>query len=357
MTISNRERLLTVFRGGRPDRVPLTIYDWIYRWASEGLEVGERPYSPFLTLIDTCGVCRESVPGVSVTQEEILEDGRRQILTRISTPRGDLTKRVEIDPAFESHWLREPLVKSVDDYAAMRYIYDHTDLEPAPEDYRDADRRMGEKGIVVAGLPPVPLVCLQAEVMGTENWCEGLMQHPEEFDELHDSLARLYRRRLELAADSPAEVIWFADSLTGALVPPHLFDGYCKDFYDYGCRLLRQAGKRTFAHFDGDNLAIKDCIAATDIDVIEAFTPPPMGPMTVAEARDAWPDKTVSLNFPGNLFSCPEDEIARYTAQYLEEGGRDGHFVIGCTEEFPRHEFDRTFSTIARTMNDFESIA
>jgi len=308
-------------------------------------------------LIDTRGVCRESAKNVTVARRETREGGRRQVLTRVSTPVGELTERVEFDPSFESRWVREHLIKSVDDYAVVKYICDHTELAPAPEDYMEADSIMGEWGIIVGGLPPIPLLWLSAEVMGTETWCVGLMQHPDEFDELHEAATRLYRRRLEIAADSPAVVIWFADSLTGAIVSPDLFNRYCKDSYDYGCDLSRQAGKRTFAHFDGANAPIKDCIAQTGIDIIEAFTPPPMGQMTVAEARAAWPDKVISLNFPGNLFTCPDAEIAAHTTKYLEEGGREGAFVIGCTEEFPREEFDRVFSAIARAMNRYEGFS
>lgn len=352
---SNRERLLTVFRGHKADRVPLTIYAWIHAWAAKGLSLENRPYSPFLTLIDTRGVCRETTANVAVDRKESVANGRREMFTRLSTPLGDLTERVEFDVSFDSRWLREYLVKSVDDYGIMKYICDHTALEPAPEDYLEADAAVGERGVVVGGLPAIPLVWLATEVMGTETWCMGLMQHPAEFDELHESATRLYRRRIELAADSPAEVIWFADSLTGALVSPDRFNRYCLDSYNYGCRLCHQAGKRTFAHFDGDNAPIKHCIANTGIDVVEAFTPPPMGRMTVAQARAAWPNKVVSLNFPGNLFTCSDAQIAEYAAKYMDEGGCDGKFILGCTEEFPRHEFDRVFSVIARTMNEYET--
>jgi hypothetical protein len=353
--ISNRERLLTVFHGQKADRVPLTVYAWIYRWAKPGSPPGARSYSPFLAMIDTRGVCRESPRNVTVDRTERTERGRRQVLTRVSTPLGELTERVEFDPTVESRWIREHLIKSVEDYAIVKYICDHTELEPAPEDYLEADSGIGEQGIVVGGLSAIPLQWLATEAMGTEAWCEGLMEHPDEFEELHESVSKLYRRRVEIAADSPAAVMWFADSLTGATVSPDVFNRYCRDLYDYACALFRQAGKRTLAHFDGANGPLKDCIANSGIDIIEAFTPPPMGRMTVAEARDAWPDKVLSVNFPGNLFTEPDGAIEAYTAQYLEEGGREGKFVIGCTEEFPRHEFDRVFSAIARAMNEYET--
>ena len=193
------------------------------------------------------------------------------------------------------------------------------------------------------------------EIMGTETWCEAVMLHADEYDALQESLTRVYKRRLEIAADSPAEVVWYAESLTGTIVSPSLFDKYCKPIYDYGCNILKQAGKLTFSHYDGDNLSLEDCIAGVDIDIIEAFTPPPMCDMTIARARAAWPDKVLSINFPGTLFGEPAEVIERYTCEYMEQGGSDGKFAIGCTEEFDFARFEHTFSAIARAMEEFQS--
>ena len=113
---------------------------------------------------------------------------------------------------------------------------------------------------------------------------------------------------------------------------------------------MRQAGKLSFAHYDGDNMPLRDCINSVKLDIIEAFTPPPMGRMTVAQAQKAWPDKVLSINFPGNLFTEPAEVIEKYASQYIEEGGDEGKFVIGCTEEFDFTRFEHTFDAIGRAM-------
>jgi hypothetical protein len=51
--------------------------------------------------------------------------------------------------------------------------------------------------------------------------------------------------------------------------------------------MLHQAGKLSFAHYDGACKNLQDCVRSVPIDIIEAFTPPPMGDMTVAQARAA----------------------------------------------------------------------
>jgi hypothetical protein len=193
------------------------------------------------------------------------------------------------------------------------------------------------------------------EIMGAGAWCEGVMLDADEYDALQESVTRVYKRRLEIAADSPAEVVWYAESLTGTILSPSLFNKYCKPIYDYGSEILKQAGKLTFSHYDGTNLPLKDCIASVDINIIEAFTPPPMEQMTVAQARAAWPEKVLSVNFPGILFNEPAEVIEKYTYEYMEEGGDEGKFVIGCTEEFDFTRCEHTFSAIAGAMEEFQS--
>jgi hypothetical protein len=344
---------MTVFRGYKADRVPLTIYDWILKAAwGEG--------NPFekqgLTLIGVAGLCEDKCGDtVTIDQKEVGSGRDKQVITTIKTPVGEVMERAGFDPSFDSKWIKEHFIKTVDDYRVMQYVYEHMTSGPTYEKFIAADKEMAHRGIIVGGIHPTPMVWLMVEIMGAETWCEGIMLHSDEFDALLESLARVYNRRLEIAADSPAEVIWYADNVTGDLVSPQVFNKYCKPIYDYGCEVLKQAGKLTFAHYDGNNLSLEECIASVDIDIIEAFTPPPMCDMTVARARAAWPDKVLSINFPGTLFGEPAEVIERYTCEYMKEGGSEGKFVIGCTEEFDFSRFEHTFSAIARAMEEFQA--
>lgn len=349
-----RERLMTVYRGGKADRVPLTIYDWILEAALPGK--GNPFEKQGLTLLGVAGLCEDKCDDtVTIDQKEVGSGRDRQVITTIKTPVGQVTERAGFDPSFDSKWIREHFIKTVDDYKVMQYVYEHTTSEPTYEKFSAADKKIGQRGIVLGGIHPIPVAWLMLEIMGTETWCEAVMLHADEYDALQESLTRVYKRRLEIAADSPAEVVWYAESLTGTIVSPSLFDKYCKPIYDYGCNILKQAGKLTFSHYDGDNLSLEDCIAGVDIDIIEAFTPPPMCDMTIARARAAWPDKVLSINFPGTLFGEPAEVIERYTCEYMEQGGSDGKFAIGCTEEFDFARFEHTFSAIARAMERFQT--
>jgi len=349
-----RERLMTVYRGGKADRVPLTIYDWILEAALPGK--GNPFEKQGLTLLGVASLFKDKPDDtITIDQKETGSGRDRQIITTIKTPVGEVTECAKFDPSFGSKWITKHFVKSLEDYRTMQYVYDHTTSEPMYEEFVAADEKMGERGIILGGIHPIPVAWLMLEIMGTETWCEGVMLHPDEYDALQESVTRVYKRRLEIAAGSPAEVVWYAESLTGTILSPSLFNKYCKPIYDYGSKILKQAGKLTFSHYDGTNLPLKDCIASVDINIIEAFTPPPMEQMTVAQAREAWPDKVLSVNFPGILFNEPAEVIEKYTCEYMEEGGDEGKFVIGCTEEFDFTRCEHTFSAIAGAMERFQT--
>ncbi len=348
---SFRERLMTVLRGGKADRVPLTMYQFVHGRPFD-TPAGKRLQAQGLIPIDCRRVFRERYRDVTIERSDSIVEGNKQTLTRIETPFGVLTERVTVDPTYGSRWVQEHLVKSLEDYRAMKFVFDHIETEPAYDDFRAADQAMGDRGIVLAEILPMPVMWLFVEIMGAEPWSEGLLLHKDEFDELIESLARCYRRQVEIAADSPAEVVWLGDNITGTIVSPQKFQEYCKPVYDFDCQVLRQAGKISFAHFDGVNRPLRECIAGVALDVIEAFTPPPMEDMTVAEARAAWPDKVLSLNVPSNLFHLPAAEIERHVRRYVAEGGDQGRFIVGCTEDFDERLFDHAFSAIVRAMYD-----
>ena len=89
-------------------------------------------------------------------------------------------------------------------------------------------------------------------------------------------------------------------------------------------------------HMDGRLGSLVEAISRTEIDVVEAFTPPPMGDVSIAEAKAAWPDKVIWANFPGSVFMLEPDEIRDFTVRLLREAMPGGRFILGVTENIPQ---------------------
>jgi hypothetical protein len=350
MSMTLRERLLTTLRGGAPDRIPWNIYAWLL----PDTEAARSLCRKGLGLMGTRRIFREIHEGVTVREERKDVAGRPHFRVRIETPVGALTEEAIIEPNYGSRWIRKFFITGVEDYLAAEFFFRHTRFEPDFEPWRQADAAIGDGGITVGEIMPVPIVHLMVAWMGVEGMTEGIYMYTDRFDALIDVLNQHYDRQTQLAAESPAEVIWFPDNVTGSIISPRLFERYCAPVYARAMPIMRSAGKTPIAHYDGANRPLVGCLARTDLPVIEAFTPPPMGNLGVAEAKAAWPDKVVWVNFPGNLFLESAEAIHAYTLDLLHEGAPGGRLVIGCTEDFPVSEFGKTFTTIGRALAEYE---
>ena len=160
--------------------------------------------------------------------------------------------------------------------------------------------------------------------------------HPDHFARLLEAQERFEERRLQLVADSPAEFIGFGwlEGLWG----PEQFRKYELPFYQKWVPYLQSRGKICALHCDATrNLrAYAEVIAETGVDVVEAFTPPPVSDLSLAEARAAWGRNTVIwVNFPETIFWSGPEETKRYTIELLKSDAPGDALVIGFTEMGP----------------------
>jgi len=345
-----RERLMTVLRGGTADRIPWNVYGWLPP-PGEALEALCRKG---LSLMGTQRIFKPIYEGVAIQREERMIGGVPHYTTRVETPYGTLTEESRLETNYGSTWIRKYMITGVEDYAAAEYFFTHTRFEPDFEPWRQADRAMGERGIVVGEIMPIPIMTLIVSYMGVEGMAEGVYHYPEQFETLLRALDAHYDRQIQLAAESPAEVIWFGDNVTAAFISPRLFQRYCEPVYARVMPVMRQAGKIPIAHYDGSNRPLLQALKRTDLPVIEAFTPPPWGDLSVAEAKAAWSDKVIWVNFPGALFLEPAEVIYDYALKLIEEGAPGGRFVLGCTEDFPLEQFEKTFTAIGKALAAYE---
>lgn len=62
-----------------------------------------------------------------------------------------------------------------------------------------------------------------------------------------------------------------------------------------------------------------------------------MGDLPIREAKEAWKDKVIWINFPEEVFLRTADEIKSYTLKLLRKMAPGLGYVISVTEEHPAH--------------------
>ena len=327
-------RINAVLHHGEPDQVPFAPYDNLV------------PRGDFERALRNrgMGLCvrRTTVwaemPNVTVEKRS---EGDT-VVTVYRTPEGDVSTRTKVHAGRISDAETveiEGMIKGVEDYDPVLFMLEDTVFHADYGIYLNAVRDVGQDGIVrdqALDFEAVPYGATRryfGDVYGLEKWVYEQQDHPHHFARLVQAQERRDERRLALIANSPAEFLGFG-WLEG-LWSPEQFRKYELPFYQKWVPFLQSKGKICALHCDvtKNMQAYKDLIAETGVAVVEAFTPPPVGELSLKEAREAWGEDTIIwVNFPETIFELGVEETQRYTIDLLKSDPPGNALVIGFTE-------------------------
>lgn len=373
--MNKKERIETVIHHKVVDRIPWTIYRSLAPWGATELQCRNKHLSLCYQHFPIYKVIR---PNVEVSEQvKYLVDEKRgkKIITRtfvtpvgeISSMQqfavdsavgpGDLIRRFgsEIDQE-DISWMTKYPFERKSDYETLQYIITDTRYSPNYEEYEKTSRIIGSEGVIMARMGKSPFQSILYELLGPERCFFEIHDHPVQFQSLYELMFQKEREKYEIAADSPATIIWCADNITGTITSPHFFKEFCIPFYNEMAQLLHRKNKVLAVHMDGKLRALAHLIGQTKIDVIEAFTPPPMGDIPIHEARAIWKDKVIWCNFPETIIgTCNAKIIRDFTIQLLKSVVPGNNFILGLTENFLLDGWQVAFSVIADVLREFGS--
>jgi hypothetical protein len=149
-----------------------------------------------------------------------------------------------------------------------------------------------------------------------------LSRNPGVIDEIVQILERKYEEELfPIAANSPSEVIRYGGNVDSILVSPPMFRRYYSPSYSRFAEILHEKDKFLSVHMDGRLRNLAHEIATSKVDVVEAFTPPPMGDLPLDSALALWKNKCIWINFPSAVSTLPvhpPQAVKRSLIDYLE---------------------------------------
>lgn len=337
-----RERILKTINGEAPEGVAWTIYTGLLPRSPVADELIERG----LGLVSAVAPYRIERPNVRISSEEI-EDGT---IYTFETPVGILTQRRRQERGYGSSWIKEHLVKSAEDYRVLKFIVEDTIYHPNHEAFVDAERRMGERGVVMASLERAPFQKTWIEFAGIERLGVDLYENPGIVGEVFEAMLEKQREMWRIVANSPAQLVWCPDNITGVIVGPKLFREHLLPYYREVAELMHLKGKKLVAHMDGLLSPIAREIGETPVDVIEAFTPPPDGDLPLGEAKRLWEDKVIWINFPSSVHIASSERIREVTVELLKEAIPGDRVLFGVTENIPSDAWENSLRIITETI-------
>lgn len=327
-------RINAVLHGEAPDCVPFAPYDNLVPRGA--FERGLRNRG--MGLCVRRSTLWSEMPGVKTEQ---YAEGESTV-TIYHTPAGDVSTRSKGHTGRISDGMSvetEGMIKSAADFEPVIFMLDDTVFHRDDGIYLNAVRDVGVDGIVRdTGLdmeaPPYGATRVYfGSYFGLDKWVYAQRDHPGHFARLLEAQERRDERRLEMIVDSPAEFIAFGwyEGLWGA----EAFSEHELPFYRKWVPYLQSKGKICALHCDATRnmKALAPLIAQTECAVIEAFTPFPVGELTLAEARAAWgPDTVIWVNLPETVFWMGAQETKAYMLDLLRSDPPGGRLVISFTE-------------------------
>lgn len=339
------ERVRAVLHHERPDQIPFVPYEGLMPRGAFTRELRNRGM----------GLCTECTPTYwsDWPNVKFLADTEGPLKVETwDTPEGRVSRRSRSYVSRKTasnvvfgHFsirrevLREGLIKGIDDYAPVVFVIDDEHFNEDHVNYDYTVRDFREDCLVrVAGLR-IPYDTSydyfgKCAAHGYENWVYAQADHPEQFANLLEALERREARRFRVIAESPGEVMvlrglggWY-----GPWYGPQQFEAHDLPFFKEYVPRLHEKDRLLSLKADTIHLAaFKDLIPETGVDIVEGFTPPPVGDLSVADARAAWGDEMIIwVNFPESVFLEGAEATKQYTLNLLHSDPT-GHLVMGMT--------------------------
>jgi len=354
--MTNRERILAVIEGRKPDRIP-----WFPRlllWYSFHKSSGTLPdkYRDWeLRDIERdlgMGTPARNATIFSTRMENVETKTHRsgdEIFTEYITPVGTVsTKHIVVEKlhrAGMSSYQMEHLIKRPEDYDVVEYIIEHTKLTPTYDQYIAYDRDIGEDGLPMVALGACPMHKLMREYLGYEKSIFEMVDHPDRIERLLRVITDHDKEMQKIAVQSPAKMILHGEHFDSMITPPPLFAEYFKPYFQEFAELLHSKDKILVCHADADSSQLLDLIRESGFDMAEVFTTEPMVPCTLEQAKEAWGNDVIIWGGIPSVILCEpvsDETFEAYMADLFETISPDDRFILGVADNvMPETKFER----------------
>jgi uroporphyrinogen-III decarboxylase len=314
-----RERLLAVYGGKTPDRVP-ALADLSYWDAAHGggkFIPGQSNGANRERILRLLQLHRQTGAAIHVNlgcfYEEQFDDRVRVQAGidgdlyhhRFETAVGTVEEVRCWSPISFSWPIIHHMVQNVAQLQVIRYIFEHVAYASRWQALAEVDRLVGEMGLPLVQVPYTGMGFLISRYAGVERTVMLAADHPQEVEETVATINRAHEKVTRLMAEGPASVLIHSDNLSSDVQSPPWLERYSGAYYRRMAEIAHQHGKPLVTHIDGRLRGLLGAVAAMGMDGADAVTPAPWGDLTPQQCRDeAGPTLVLSGGIPPDSFSA-----------------------------------------------------
>lgn len=340
-----RKRFEKALRGEIIEQPVYAVYDWFVKnrpsvnWDSL-FELG-------LGQINHANLIDHEHPNFEIVETISEQDGQARRDVRLVTDKGELHEW------YLGEWQQEYFIKAPEDYHTMVRALDGVRVVADDRHFLESEAVLGEGGITVGqiqgmGAGRMPLMVLQIDWVGMERFSMDLAYGQPELLELLEVMNDIKLEEFRQAVRTPATQIKLWENLSIETLGPVRYRQYLVPLYEQILEIMNASGKRLLVHYDGKLKVISEDIAVLDIDGIDSFTEPPEGNMSVAEAREAWPDKFLWLHPNLHWYRMQKEELAGNITRIVQQAGPK-RFCLMISEDVPPN-WQKTVPIVLETL-------
>lgn len=340
--LTSRERWLRAWRKEVPDRAPIHVRG-VHVLSEDWRRSAHPSYAPLIAEVDQhCDKVLNWSPnlGFYLTRPELApcriesrpagEDRRDEVRT-VTTPDGPLVSVTRHSMDGIPGMIMKHFISDEEDYERFLSI----PYEQVPQDAEPffvADRRVGQKGIVLVTLSYNPLGMV-FDLLGSETLAIWSLMHRDRIRVLLSELARRHQdlaKTLLKAGVGPFFGTLGHEACLPPLQSPTDFDEFIVKVDKLSMDCIHDAGSMVHIHCHSRLKAVLDGFVELGTDILHPFEAPPMGDITLKEAKERVRGRIcIEGNLQiGDLMRCTPEEIRQMTRQIVRDAGDGGGLVL-----------------------------
>ena len=313
-----RERLLAVYRGEKPDRVP-ALADLSYWHAAHGggkFVPGRTDGANSDKIPQLIALHRQTGAAIHVNlgtfYDEHYDDTIRMtsgidgelFRHRCETPVGTVEEVRSWSETTYSWPIIHHMVQDIADLKTIRYIFEHMSYTSRWDVFTQVDQMVGHLGLPLVQVPYTGMGFLMSRYAGVERTVMLATDHADELEQTVDVINLAHEKVTRMMADGPSQVLFHSDNLSSDVQSPRWLERYSGSYYRRMAEIAHEHGKPLVTHIDGRLRGLLRAVAEMGIDGADAVTPAPWGDLSPQQCRDEAGSKLVlSGGIPPDSFS------------------------------------------------------
>lgn len=348
-TLSIRKRLNQALEGRAVTKPVYVVYDWFVinrkiDWQSLfDLGLGQINHACLIEI---------ERPHLQIEETVSYDEGHKKTEVRWITDIGELHE-CTVDG-----WRREHLIKTPNDYKIMYRAMEDVRFVATNKYFDESELALGELGITLGqmgqfsdlGYTRTPFQTVQIDFVGLEQFSMDISVELPELMELLEMMNEQMLEAFRCITKTKATHIKLWENLSIETMGPDLFNMYQVPLYNKITKILDEAGKKLHVHYDGKLHLIANEIKTLGFYGIDSLTPSPEGDISIAKARQYWPEKFLWMHPSLSWDTIPDDELVDNILQMARDAGNRSCFQV--SEDVPPN-WKRTIPLIIKTLNKY----